>query len=59
MAIIFNGKEITAIELGERAISSVYKGARIVWEMIRSCFGKGWWANDKPWNNIDSWKNNI
>jgi hypothetical protein len=42
---------------GERAISAVYKGLVLVWTAIRSCFGKGYWINDKPWVNTDAWKN--
>lgn len=57
MAIFSKDKEITSINWGEKAISSVYYGAKLVWEMILSCFGKGWWVNDKPWSNKDAWKN--
>ena len=42
---------------GGRVITAVYKGARLVWTAIRSCFGKGYWINDKPWINEDAWKN--
>lgn len=58
MAIFIDGKEVTAVNFGKRAITAVYKGARLVWEAIRSCFGKGFWANSLSWNNEDSWKNN-
>ena len=40
-----------------RAITAVYKGLILVWTAIRSCFGKGYWINDKPWINEDAWKN--
>lgn len=50
-------KEISAIYYAGKAISVVYKGSRLVWEAIKSCFGKGYWINDKPWKNKDSWKN--
>ena len=42
---------------GFRPITAVYKGLRLVWTAIRSCFGKGFWINDKPWLNTDAWKN--
>lgn len=58
MAIFINGKEVTAVNFGKRAIAAVYKGTKLVWEAIRSCFGKGFWANSLPWDNEDSWKNN-
>ena len=44
---------------GTQAIIAVYKGLSLVWTAIKSCFGKGYWINDKPWSNIDGWKNNV
>ena len=58
MAIFIKGKEVTAVNIGERAIAAVYKGTRLVWEAIRSCFGKGFWVNEYSWDNEDSWRNN-
>lgn len=58
MAIFIKDKEVTAVNFGERAIAAVYKGTRLVWEAIRSCFGKGFWINTYSWDNADSWKNN-
>jgi len=37
--------------------TAVYKGARLVWMAIRSCFGAGFWLNDRPWLNNEGWKN--
>jgi len=53
-----NGKEITAVSLGTRAIAAIYKGTQLVWQAIRSCFGSGQWINEKPWINEEAWKNN-
>lgn len=41
------------------SVVEIYKGARLVWTAIKSCFGKGFWINDKPWLNDDAWKNNV
>lgn len=58
--MIYKGDtEVSAIYKGNRVIVEVYKGAVLVWQAIRSCFGRGFWINDKPWNNDDGWKNNI
>lgn len=57
MAIFFKGKEITGVYHGSKAISAIYKGATLVWEAVRSCFGKGFWMNNMPWNNGDKWAN--
>ena len=52
-----NGHEVTDIRRGERPISAVYRGVRLVWEAIKSCFGKGFWVNNAPWVNGDGWRN--
>lgn len=52
-----DGKDITNIFKGTTPITVVYKGLKLVWEAINSCFGKGFWINKKPWSNLDGWKN--
>lgn len=42
---------------GTKTISAVYYGAKLVWEAISSCFGSGYWINNRPWSNTDSWRN--
>lgn len=53
-----NGKEITAVYIGQKAVASIYRGAALVWQAIRSCFGSGWWSEEKPWTDGDAWKDN-
>lgn len=48
--------ELAALRRGGRAYSVVYMGAKLVWEAIRSCFGSGYWADDKPWLDDEPWK---
>lgn len=41
-------------------IQSIYNGAKLIWSNIKtvlSAFGAGFWVNDMPWSNQDSWKN--
>ena len=52
-----NGNETSGIGLNGLPFGKVYYGARLVWEAVRSCFGKGYWINDKPWVNTDGWNN--
>jgi hypothetical protein len=52
-----DGNEITLIYYGKKAITVIYKGLRMIWQSISSCFGAGYWDNDKPWNNDDGWRN--
>lgn len=50
-------KEVTSIHKGGHIITAVYKGSKLVWQAIRSCFGSGFWVNAKPWLNNEGWKN--
>lgn len=57
--MIYNKRhEVIMINQGERGIAVVYGNNRLVWQAVRSCFGRGYWINDKPWINPDPWKNN-
>ena len=56
--IVFNNKEITDIHLGRKAILAVYKGAKLVWEKITeifSCFSNGYWMDNYPWVDTETW----
>lgn len=55
--IFKNGKEITEIYYGTLPLAEVYRGKLLVWQAARSCFGKGFWINERPWLNVDAWKN--
>nr|DAN74684.1 MAG TPA: hypothetical protein [Bacteriophage sp.]DAX57362.1 MAG TPA: hypothetical protein [Bacteriophage sp.] len=48
--------QTAAVHYGTRAIAAVYRGARLVWTAIRSCFGSGVWLGDKNWINDENWK---
>lgn len=28
-------------------------------EIVSSCFGSGYWVNEKPWLNNEGWNNNV
>lgn len=55
--IQINGKEISLVFYGEKAVSTIRKGTRLVWQAVRSCFGAGYWVNEKPWINKEGWRN--
>lgn len=57
MGIVFRKKEIVSIHFGTQVIAAIYKGTKLIWMAARSCFGKGYWMNDKPWSNTEVWKN--
>lgn len=50
-----NGKEITAVQLGAKAMAAIYKGAVLVWQLVSSCFGGGYWQKKLPWTNKEGW----
>ena len=50
-------KEIVGINKGNKPIQAIYKGIILLWQAIRSCFGSGFWVNEKPWVNDEPWKN--
>jgi hypothetical protein len=55
--IIKNGKEVIEISKAKREYFEVYRGKLLVWQIARSCFGSGYWINNRPWLNTDGWKN--
>ena len=46
-----NGKDVSQIRVGNKIITAVYIGTKLVWQSIRSCFGSGFWINSSPWKN--------
>ena len=52
-----NQKETAGVYRGEKIITAVYRGGRLVWELIKSCFGRGYWINNAPYVNEDGWRN--
>lgn len=56
--IRIGNKEISMAYYGSIAVQAIRRGAHLVWTAIRSCFGSGVWASQKPWIGSDAWKNN-
>ena len=55
--IKIDSKEIVQVFVNNQAIAYIYKGAKLLWTSILSCFGNGIWKNIKGWSNKESWKN--
>lgn len=51
------GREIIEIRIGGKVITHVYNKMHLIYEANLSCFGKGYWENNAPYLNDDSWKN--
>lgn len=56
--IRIGGKKIEGIYFGGKIITKVYKGTTLVWQLIKSCFGAGYWISKNPWMGSDGWRNN-
>ena len=48
-------KEISQILLGNKAISAIYIGAKLVWEAISNCIAGGWWQHGHGWQYGTGW----
>lgn len=53
-----NDSKLVQAVLNNKVVVSIYLGGKLLWEAINSCFGKGFWINNKPWNDKDKWKDN-
>ena len=49
-------KKISGIYINGKIITKVYHGAELVWQLIKSCFGAGYWIRKNPWKGSDAWK---
>lgn len=52
-----DGHNIGGIFYGNKIITKVYKGTTLVWQLIKSCFGAGYWISRNSWKGSDSWRN--
>jgi hypothetical protein len=55
---IHHTKNISFVYYGNIAISAVYRGAVLIYNAVRSCFGSGMWMGEKPWIGTDAWNSN-
>lgn len=50
-------QEIIAIKYIKIPIIKLLLGTKVIWSLIKSCFGSGTWTNSGDWVNSDTWKN--
>lgn len=48
--------EAGGIYIGRKAVTAAYRGARMVWELVSSCFGAGYWRGEQRWKGSDGWR---
>ena len=54
---ITDNRQVNTIYKGHEVVQAVYQGLKLIWQYIKSCFGRGYWINDKPWSDRDAWAN--
>ena len=55
--IIKTGKALDSRYYNNKKVSAIYKGAKLVWSAVSSCFGAGVWTIKYPWKNQDVYRN--
>jgi hypothetical protein len=53
-----SGNKIGGVYFNNKVITKIYHGANLVWQLIKSCFGAGYWISVNPWLGSDAWKEN-
>lgn len=53
-----NGKKIAVLMQNGIKKSVLWRGGKVIWMAVRSCFGSGIWKSEKPWLSEEKWKNN-
>lgn len=56
MIFVNDNREVVNVVAKGKVIAAIYKGAQLLWEAIRSCFGSGMWTGAKPWLGAEGWK---
>lgn len=57
MSIFYKDKKVIPSNIDNKIIAYIFYGSKLVYESIVSCFAKGFWVNEQPWNNKSEWKN--
>lgn len=56
MSKYWNKFKISKIYYGKLSIKAVYKGTKLIWSLLVSCFSSGFWEGKKIWKGSESWK---
>lgn len=57
--MFFGRKEVNLGYYGRKTVIAAYKGLRLMWQLLKSCFGGGFWNNKSPWSNTGKWNNGL
>lgn len=54
--IFNNSKQIDSIKHRNTNIVFIYHLSSLVYQYLRSCFGRGYWDDTAPWSDTEGWK---
>ena len=53
-----NGKEISQQYIEGGVVENMWLNGKLIWQGVKSCYGKGFWRPNKPWLDNEKWKDN-
>lgn len=53
--IYVRNHNIVGIFSGSKVVTALYKGSKLIWTKIISCFSKGYWIDKYQWTDNISW----
>ena len=54
--IFNNSKQVSDIKHNTKGMTAIYHLSLLVWQNLKSCFGKGYWDSIAPWSDTEGWK---
>lgn len=53
-----NGHEFNQGLIGSGVAENMWLDGKLIYQGVRSCYGKGYWRPSKPWLDNEKWKDN-
>lgn len=53
-----NGHEFNQGLIGSGPTENMWLNGKLIYQGVRSCYGKGYWRPNKPWLDNEKWKDN-
>lgn len=53
-----DGHEFNQGLIGSGVAENMWLDGKLIYQGVRSCYGKGYWRPSKPWLDNEKWKDN-
>jgi len=53
---VLNGETVETQMINGEMVSEMWLNGELIWQAVRSCFGSGYWIDEKPWLDDEVWK---